>query len=78
MNKKPKKPSPNFGKNNQNTMNDDNKLQVGIKVSAEDKTITAGVQGNQYAVNFSSNMSKGRSGFRRRLPEKPIHAILPL
>lgn len=31
-------------------MNDD-KLQVGIKVSAEDKTITAGVQGDQDAVN---------------------------
>lgn len=31
-------------------MNDDNKLQVGIKVSAEDKTITASIQGNQDAI----------------------------
>jgi len=27
-------------------MSDDNKLQIGVKASAEDKTITAGVQGN--------------------------------
>ena len=31
-------------------MTDDNKLQIGVKVSAEDKTITAGVQGNQDAI----------------------------
>lgn len=31
-------------------MNDDNKLQIGIKASAEDKTITAGVQGNPDAI----------------------------
>jgi hypothetical protein len=28
----------------------DNKLQIGVKVSAEDKTITAGVQGDQDAI----------------------------
>lgn len=32
-------------------MNDDNKIQLGVKVSADDKTITAGIQGNQDAVN---------------------------
>lgn len=31
-------------------MNDNNKLQIGVKVSAEDKTITAGVQGDQDAI----------------------------
>lgn len=31
-------------------MNDDNKLQIGVKVSAEDKTITVGVQGDQAAI----------------------------
>lgn len=31
-------------------MSDDNKLQIGVKVSAEDKTITAGVQGDQAAI----------------------------
>lgn len=32
-------------------MNDNNKIQVGVNVSAEDNTITAGIQGNQEAVN---------------------------
>ena len=32
-------------------MNDDNKIQLGVKVSADDKTITADIQGNQDAVN---------------------------
>ncbi len=29
-------------------------------------------------INFPSDISKGRSGFRNRLPGKPIYAILPL
>lgn len=32
-------------------MNNDDKIQIGVKVSAEDKTVTAGIQGNQEAVN---------------------------
>lgn len=32
-------------------MSKDNKLQVGIKVSADNKTVTAGIQGEQEAVN---------------------------
>ena len=31
-------------------MDNDNKLQIGIRISAEDKTITAGVQGDQDAI----------------------------
>jgi hypothetical protein len=31
-------------------MDDDEKIQIGVKVSADDKSVTAGVQGNQEAI----------------------------